>query len=130
MSPRRLLAILLASGLVIGALAGGIGSPGVEAQTAVAPAQGRQGGGGARQGGAPQSGGFVAAPGRRTGEGLGPFKTLLIRGVMVIDGTGAPPYGPMNVTIEGNRILRVTSAGTPGLPGRQGGTPPNVDQVI
>jgi imidazolonepropionase-like amidohydrolase len=125
MALRRLLGILLASGLLAGALLGGMGSPGIEAQTTATPAQGRQGGGGA-----PQGGGFIAAPARRAGEGLGPFKTLLIRGVMVIDGTGAPPYGPMNVTIEGDRILRVTSAGTPGLPGRQGGAPPNVDQVI
>ncbi len=70
------------------------------------------------------------ASARRPGEGLGPFTSLLIRGVMVIDGTGAPPYGPMNVLVEGNRIARVSGAGTPGLPGRQGGAGANVDQVI
>ncbi len=70
------------------------------------------------------------ASARRAGEGLGPFKTLLIRGVMVIDGTGAPPYGPMNILVEGNRIARITGAGTPGLPGRQGGAAPAADQVI
>ena len=60
-----------------------------------------------------------AAPGRRADEGKGPFKTLVIRGVMVIDGTGGPPAGPMDVVVQGNRITAVRSAGTPGLPMRQ-----------
>jgi imidazolonepropionase-like amidohydrolase len=59
------------------------------------------------------------APDRRQGEGLGPFKTLAIRGVMLIDGTGAPPTGPVDVIVSGNRISAVRSAGTPGLPLRQ-----------
>jgi imidazolonepropionase-like amidohydrolase len=58
--------------------------------------------------------GVTPAPDRRTGEGRGPFATLTIRNVMVIDGTGAPPFGPMNVVVENNRIARITSAGTPG----------------
>jgi imidazolonepropionase-like amidohydrolase len=61
---------------------------------------------------------LVPAPDRRQGEGAGPFPTLTIRNVMLIDGTGAPPAGPMNVVIEGNRIARITSAGTPGVPQR------------
>jgi len=70
-----------------------------------------------------QAGGLTAASARRPNEGLGPFKTLTIRGVMLIDGTGAPPAGPMNITVEGNRITRIQAAGTPGVPqtGRQGG---------
>ena len=70
-----------------------------------------------------QAGGLTAASARRANEGLGPFKTLTIRGVMLIDGTGAPPAGPMNITVEGNRITRIQSAGTPGVQqtGRQGG---------
>jgi imidazolonepropionase-like amidohydrolase len=59
------------------------------------------------------------APDRRSDEGKGPFKTLVIRGVMVIDGTGAPPAGPMDVVVQGNRIASIRSAGTPGLPMRQ-----------
>ncbi|HJR59254.1 MAG TPA: amidohydrolase family protein [Vicinamibacterales bacterium] len=59
------------------------------------------------------------APDRRPDEGKGPFKTLVIRGVMVIDGSGAPPAGPMDVVVQGNRITAVRSAGTPGLPMRQ-----------
>src|SRR6185503_4744071 len=69
------------------------------------------------------AGGLQAASARGANDGLGPFKTLTIRGVMLIDGTGAPPTGPVNIVIEGNRIARITSAGTPGVnPGaRQGG---------
>ena len=37
---------------------------------------------------------LTPAPNRRADEGRGPFKTLVIRGVMLIDGTGAPPTGP------------------------------------
>jgi imidazolonepropionase-like amidohydrolase len=97
----------------------------------------RQGGRGAAagsQGGAPQGRGnaFVPAPSRRPGEGLGPFPRLVIRNVMVIDGTGAPPYGPMNIVVSNNRIQAIQSAGTPGLPQRQGGAGagPAADQVI
>jgi imidazolonepropionase-like amidohydrolase len=53
------------------------------------------------------------APDRRPGEGDGPFKRLIIRGATVIDGTGAPPVGPMDVVIEGNRIVEVRSVGFP-----------------
>ena len=70
-----------------------------------------------------QAGGLTSAPARRATEGLGPFRTLTIRNVMVIDGTGAPPAGPMTITVEGNRITRIASAGTPGVQqaGRAGG---------
>ena len=76
----------------------------------------------AQQGQAPREG-IVGAPSRRADEGKGPFKTLAIRGVMLIDGTGAPPTGPVDVIVSGNRITAVRSAGTPGLPMRQGRGP-------
>jgi imidazolonepropionase-like amidohydrolase len=53
------------------------------------------------------------APDRRADEGEGPFKRLIIRGVTVVDGSGAPPIGPMDVVIEGNRIKEVRSVGFP-----------------
>ena len=53
------------------------------------------------------------APQRRTDEGEGPFERLILRGVTVIDGTGAPPRGPVDVVIEGNRIAKVESVGAP-----------------
>lgn len=90
-------------------------------------AQGRQGGAPAPQtpAGTPsgfvqQAGGLQAASARGANDGLGPFRTLTIRGVMLIDGTGAPPRGPVNITVEGNRITRI-GAGGGGNPARQGG---------
>ncbi len=47
---------------------------------------------------------ITSAPDRKPGEGIGPFETLLIKNVMVINGTGAPPIGPLNVVIKQNRI--------------------------
>jgi hypothetical protein len=56
------------------------------------------------------------APDRGPDEGMGPFERLIIRGVMVVDGTGAPAQGPMDIVIEGNRIAQVRSLGAPNLP--------------
>jgi hypothetical protein len=56
------------------------------------------------------------APDRVRGEG--PFDRLILRGVVVISGEGAPPIGPMDVVIEGNRIVSIHNAGNPGLPRR------------
>ena len=53
------------------------------------------------------------APDRGPNEGEGPFERLIIRGATVIDGTGSPPRSPMDIVIEGNRIVRVTSVGAP-----------------
>jgi imidazolonepropionase-like amidohydrolase len=75
-------------------------------------------------------GGIVPAPDRRGGEGAGPFKTLVIRGVTIIDGTGAPPFGPMDVVVQGNRIASISSAGTPGLPPNPKRPPANADHEI
>ena len=58
----------------------------------------------------------VAAPDRRAGEGEGPYDRLVIRGITVIDGTGAPPQGPVDVVVEKNRITEVRSVGFPGVP--------------
>ncbi|MSO49779.1 MAG: amidohydrolase [Acidobacteria bacterium] len=78
--------------------------------------------------------GLNGAPDRRPNEGAGPFNRMVIRNVMIIDGTGAPPYGPMNVIVSGNRIQAIQGAGTPGVPqpaapaGRAGGAA--ADHVI
>jgi hypothetical protein len=60
--------------------------------------------------------GVLPSPDRAPGVGEGPFERLLIRGATVIDGTGAPPIGPMDIVIEGNRIVEVQGVGVPGLP--------------
>ena len=63
-----------------------------------------------------------AAPPPRT-RGEGPYDRLVIRGATLIDGTGAPPIGPMDIVIEGNRIARVVSVGYPGLQIAESGRP-------
>jgi len=52
------------------------------------------------------------APPRHEGEG--PYTQLILRGVTVINGTGSPAFGPADVVIEGNRIVKVQSVGNPG----------------
>lgn len=47
-------------------------------------------------------------------EGEGPFARLILRGATLIDGTGAPPIGPVDIVIEKNRIVQVESIGQPG----------------
>lgn len=54
-----------------------------------------------------------AAPPRA--EGKGPFQRLILRGVTVIDGTGAPAMGPADVVIEKNRIVQIVPVGSPGM---------------
>lgn len=43
-------------------------------------------------------------PDRMAGEGAGPFGRMLIRGATLIDGSGAPPEGPVDIVVAGNRI--------------------------
>jgi imidazolonepropionase-like amidohydrolase len=49
-------------------------------------------------------------------EGEGPFPHLILRGVTLIDGTGAPPFGPVDIVIERDRIAKVKNVGFPGVP--------------
>lgn len=53
---------------------------------------------------------------RGAGEGDGPHQRLILRGVTVIDGTGAPPMGPVDIVIEGDRIAEIRSVGYPKVP--------------
>jgi imidazolonepropionase-like amidohydrolase len=46
-------------------------------------------------------------------EGDGPFQRLVIRGATLIDGTGGPPRGPVDIVVEGNRIAEVRDVGVP-----------------
>lgn len=54
------------------------------------------------------------APNRREGEG--PFTRLVIRGAMLVDGTGGPGRGPVDIVVENDRIVEIQNAGTPGVP--------------
>lgn len=69
-------------------------------------------------------------PDRQPGEGVGPFRRLVIRGATLIDGSGAPPRGPVDIVVSGNRIESVRAAGTPGLPLREGREPRDADHEI
>jgi len=73
--------------------------------------------------------GVPEAPDRPAGEGAGPFQRLVIMGANLIDGTGAPMQGPVDIVIEGNRIRQIRSAGPPGS--QRDRTPPSdADHVI
>ncbi|WP_037315597.1 amidohydrolase family protein [Salegentibacter sp. Hel_I_6] len=53
------------------------------------------------------------APERTQGEG--PWSQLIIRGVTLINGNGAPPTGPVDVVVTDNRITGVHVVGYPGV---------------
>ena len=54
------------------------------------------------------------APPRQEGEG--PWSQLIIRGVTLINGTLSPPLGPVDIVVEGNRIVQIANVGAPGAP--------------
>lgn len=45
----------------------------------------------------------------------GPFDQMIIRGVILINGNGAPPLGPVDVVVENNVITQVKTVGYPGV---------------
>ena len=63
-------------------------------------------------------------PERQPGEGAGPFQTLVIKGATMIDGTGAPPEGPVDIVVRGNTIASINRGGSP--PGVYAGA----DQIV
>lgn len=73
---------------------------------------------------------FTPAPARNASESVGPFRKMVIRGATLIDGTGAPPRGPVDITVEGNRITAVTQSGWPGMPMAKGRPPHDADYEL
>ncbi|MFZ9263146.1 MAG: amidohydrolase family protein [Chitinophagaceae bacterium] len=61
------------------------------------------------------------APNRSEGEG--PWTQLILRGATLINGTGAPPNGPVDIVIENNRIVSIKNVGYPGLAIKQTSRP-------
>ncbi len=53
------------------------------------------------------------APERQEGEG--PFNQLIIRGITLINGNGAPPRGPIDIVVENNKIVKIAVVGNPGV---------------
>src|SRR5574337_193026 len=47
-------------------------------------------------------------PMRGPEDGGGPYDRLVIWGATVIDGTGAPPAGPLDIQISGGTITKIT----------------------
>src|SRR5882757_7771511 len=70
------------------------------------------------------------APARKPGEGAGPFKRLVIRGATMIDGTGAPAIGPVDIVIENSKIARIVSVGYPKVPIKESRRPEKGDYEI
>lgn len=72
----------------------------------------------------------AAIPAPDMKEGQGPFKRLVIRGGTLIDGTGAPPLGPVDIVIENQRIVQISSVGYPGVPINPKGRPGRGDHEV
>jgi hypothetical protein len=63
----------------------------------------------------------MPSPDRKEGEG--PYGRLILRGVTLIDGTGSPPIGPVDIVVEKNKITEVRVVGYPGMPIKEEGRP-------
>jgi len=49
-------------------------------------------------------------------QGDGPHSQLIIRGVTLINGNGAPPQGPIDIVVRNNKIDQISVVGYPGIP--------------
>jgi len=56
-------------------------------------------------------------------EGNGPYAQLILRGVIMINGTGSPAMGPVDIVIEKNRIVQIANVGNPGVAINPGNRP-------
>jgi len=68
------------------------------------------------------------APDRARGDG--PYDRLVIRGATLIDGTGAPPRGPVDIVVEGDQITEIQGIGAPGGPVNDDTRPDEGDRQI
>jgi hypothetical protein len=69
-------------------------------------------------------------PATQRDRGAGPFRRLVLRGATMIDGTGAPPFGPVDIVIEDDKISQIVVVGVPHKPLKQEGRPAPGDQEI
>ncbi|MCX7384293.1 MAG: amidohydrolase family protein [Alphaproteobacteria bacterium] len=72
----------------------------------------------------------IPAPATTRDRGLGPFKRMVLRGATVIDGTGAPPWGTVDIVVEGGKIAEIRRVGTPGMPLKAAGRPDGGEHEI
>ena len=54
------------------------------------------------------------APDRKAGQG--PYKRLILRGGIIVNGEGSPARGPMDIVIENDRIVQIVNVGNPNVP--------------
>lgn len=52
----------------------------------------------------------------QSAQGDGPHSQLIIRGVMLVNGNGAPPQGPIDIIVENNIIKKIQVVGYDGVP--------------
>ncbi|MDB2433059.1 amidohydrolase family protein [Luminiphilus sp.] len=57
------------------------------------------------------------APDRMDTEGDGPFDRLVVENVMLVNGLGAPPRGPVSIVISGDTIAQIVSYPPKPVPG-------------
>ena len=72
---------------------------------------------------------LVPAP-PRGNQGEGPFERLIIRGATLIDGTGGMPRGPVDIVVEGNRIVDIRNVGVPNVAIDEEGRPQDASREI
>ena len=60
---------------------------------------------------------FFACAGyaQSTDNAQGPFNHFIVRGVTLINGDGAPPVGPVDISVENNKITGIHNVGYPGV---------------
>ncbi len=51
----------------------------------------------------------------------GPFDQLIVRGITLINGNGAPPIGPVDIEVKNNIITSIQVVGYPGIEKRRSG---------
>ncbi len=56
------------------------------------------------------------AQNKNTSTTQGPYSQLIIRGATLINGNGAPPIGPVDITVENDKITEINVVGYPGVP--------------
>ena len=58
---------------------------------------------------------LVTAQELNTSSSEGPYSQIIIRGATLINGNGAPPIGPVDITVEQNKIVGIDVVGYPGV---------------
>ena len=58
---------------------------------------------------------FISAQEFTSNSSEGPFSQLIIRGATLINGNGAPPIGPVDITVENDKIISIDVVGYPGV---------------